>query len=125
MKMKMSILLGMAQMNLGIILSYFNGKFFRNDIDIWYQSIPQMIFLNSLFGYISLLIIVKWCTGSQADLYHIMIYMFLSPMDDLEDNQMFMGQKYLQLLLLFLALIVVPWMLFPKPFLLKKLCGIE
>ncbi|KAJ0818630.1 putative V-type ATPase, V0 complex, 116kDa subunit family [Helianthus annuus] len=120
MKMKMSILLGMAQMNLGIILSYFNGKFFRNDIDIWYQFIPQMLFLNSLFGYLSLLIVVKWCTGSQADLYHIMIYMFLSPMDDLDDNQMFMGQKYLQLLLLFLALIAVPWMLFPKPFLLKK-----
>ncbi|KAI7743675.1 hypothetical protein M8C21_004123 [Ambrosia artemisiifolia] len=110
-KMKMSILLGVAQMNLGIILSYFNAK---------YQFVPQIIFLNSLFGYLSLLIIVKWCTGSQADLYHVMIYMFLSPMDDLNDNQLFMGQKYLQLLLLFLALIAVPWMLIPKPFLLKK-----
>ncbi|GJT41965.1 V-type proton ATPase subunit A3-like protein [Tanacetum coccineum] len=107
-KMKMSILLGVAQMNLGIIMSYFNAKFFRNDIDI------------RLFGYLSLLIIVKWVTGSQADLYHVMIYMFLSPMDDLEDNQLFMGQKYLQLLLLALALVAVPWMLIPKPFLLKK-----
>lgn len=34
-KMKMSILLGVAQMNLGIILSYFNGKFFKNDLNIW------------------------------------------------------------------------------------------
>ena len=34
-KMKMSILLGVAQMNLGIILSYYNAKFFRNDINIW------------------------------------------------------------------------------------------
>ncbi|KAL7602948.1 hypothetical protein Lser_V15G18666 [Lactuca serriola] len=119
-KMKMSILLGVAQMNLGIILSYFNAKFFRNDIDTWYQFVPQMIFLNSLFGYLSVLIILKWCTGSQADLYHIMIYMFLSPMDDLEDNELFIGQKYLQLLLLFMALVAVPWMLIPKPFLLKK-----
>ncbi|PWA55284.1 V-type proton ATPase [Artemisia annua] len=119
-KMKMSILLGVAQMNLGIIMSYFNAKFFQNDIDIWYQFVPQIIFLNSLFGYLSLLIIVKWVTGSQADLYHVMIYMFLSPMDDLEDNQLFMGQKYLQLLLLALALVAVPWMLIPKPFLLKK-----
>ena len=61
-----------------------------------YQFVPQIIFLNSLFGYLSLLIIVKWVTGSKADLYHVMIYMFLSPMDDLEDNQLFMGQKYLQ-----------------------------
>ncbi|CAK9178467.1 unnamed protein product [Ilex paraguariensis] len=119
-KMKMSILLGVAQMNLGIILSYFNAKFFASDINIWYQFVPQMIFLNSLFGYLSLLIIVKWCTGSQADLYHVMIYMFLSPTDDLGENQLFTGQKFLQIVLLLLALVAVPWMLFPKPFLLKK-----
>lgn len=119
-KMKMSILFGVAQMNLGIILSYFNAKFYRNNLNIWYQFVPQMIFLNSLFGYLSLLIIVKWCTGSQADLYHVMIYMFLSPTDDLGDNQLFIGQRYLQLVLLLLALVAIPWMLFPKPLLLKK-----
>ncbi|KAJ9674836.1 hypothetical protein PVL29_024018 [Vitis rotundifolia] len=119
-KMKMSILLGVAQMNLGIILSYFNATFFGNNLNIWYQFVPQMIFLNSLFGYLSLLIIVKWCMGSQADLYHVMIYMFLSPTDDLGENQLFVGQKILQLVLLLLALVSIPWMLFPKPFLLKK-----
>ncbi|XP_019152996.1 PREDICTED: V-type proton ATPase subunit a3-like isoform X2 [Ipomoea nil] len=119
-KMKMSILLGVAQMNLGIVLSYFNGRFFKNDINIWHQFVPQMIFLNSLFGYLTVLIILKWYTGSQADLYHVMIYMFLSPTDDLEENQIFTGQKYLQILLVLLALVAVPWMLFPKPFLLKK-----
>ncbi|KAH1224519.1 V-type proton ATPase subunit a3 [Glycine max] len=113
-KMKMSILLGVAQMNLGIVMSYFNAIFFRNSF------IPQMIFLNSLFGYLSLLIIVKWATGSQADLYHILIYMFLSPTDDLGENQLFAGQKNLQLVLLLLAVISVPWMLLPKPFILKK-----
>ncbi|XWS28447.1 hypothetical protein CRYUN_Cryun25bG0069800 [Craigia yunnanensis] len=120
-KMKMSILLGVAQMNLGIILSYFNARFFHNSLDIRYQFVPQMIFLNSLFGYLSLLIIIKWCTGSQADLYHVMIYMFLSPTDDLGDNELFWGQRPLQIILLLLALVAVPWMLFPKPFILKKL----
>ncbi|KMZ69901.1 hypothetical protein ZOSMA_203G00230 [Zostera marina] len=119
-KMKMSILLGVAQMNLGIILSYFNGSFFRNNLNIWYQFVPQLIFLNSLFGYLSLLIIVKWCTGSKADLYHVMIYMFLSPTDDLGENQLFDGQKNLQMVLLLLALVSVPWMLLPKPLILKK-----
>ncbi|KAG0474818.1 hypothetical protein HPP92_014504 [Vanilla planifolia] len=118
-KMKMSILLGVAQMNLGIVLSYFNAKFFGNSLNIWYQFIPQLIFLNSLFGYLSLLIIVKWCTGSNADLYHVMIYMFLSPTDDLLENQLFPGQKTLQLVLLLLAFVSVPWMLIPKPILLK------
>ncbi|KAK8475757.1 hypothetical protein V6N11_082680 [Hibiscus sabdariffa] len=120
-KMKMSILLGVAQMNLGIILSYFNARFFHNSLDIRYQFVPQMIFLNSLFGYLSLLIIIKWCTGSQADLYHVMIYMFLSPTEDLGDNELFWGQRPLQIVLLVLALVAVPWMLFPKPFILKKL----
>ena len=35
MKMKMSILFGVAQMNLGIIISYFNAKFFGDNINIW------------------------------------------------------------------------------------------
>ena len=95
-KMKMSILMGVAHMNLGLSLSYFNAKFFRNELNVLYQFVPQVIFLNALFGYLSLLIIVKWCTGSTADLYHVMIYMFLSPTADLGENQLFWGQKYLQ-----------------------------
>ncbi|KAL8543041.1 hypothetical protein ACS0TY_003787 [Phlomoides rotata] len=118
-KMKMSILLGVAQMNLGIIMSFFNAQFFKNSINIWFQFIPQMIFLNGLFGYLSLLIIIKWCTGSKADLYHVMIYMFLSPTDEIGENQLFPGQKTTQRALLLLALVSVPWMLLPKPFLLK------
>ncbi|XP_042506301.1 V-type proton ATPase subunit a1-like isoform X3 [Macadamia integrifolia] len=120
-KMKMSILFGVAQMNLGIILSYFNARFFRSSLDIRYQFVPQMIFFNSLFGYLALLIVIKWCTGSQADLYHVMIYMFLSPTDDLGDNQLLWAQRPLQILLLLLALIAVPWMLFPKPLILRKI----
>ncbi|KAK6926840.1 V-type ATPase, V0 complex, 116kDa subunit family [Dillenia turbinata] len=92
-KMKMSILLGVAQMNLGIILSYFNARFFGNSLDIRHQF---------------------------ADLYHVMIYMFLSPTDDLGENQLFWGQRPLQIILLLSALIAVPWMLFPKPFILRK-----
>lgn len=61
-----------------------------------FQFVPQIIFLNSLFGYLSLLIIIKWCTGSKADLYHVMIYMFLSPTDDLGENQLFVGQRNVQ-----------------------------
>lgn len=119
-KMKMSILIGVAQMNLGIFLSFFNGLFFKNDLNIWYQFVPQIIFLNALFGYLSVLILLKWCLGSTADLYHVMIYMFLSPTADLDDNQMFPGQKYLQITLLLLALVSVPWMLLPKPLILRS-----
>ncbi|KAK6144477.1 hypothetical protein DH2020_021297 [Rehmannia glutinosa] len=36
-KMKMSILFGVAQMNLGILLSYFNARYFSNSLDIRFQ----------------------------------------------------------------------------------------
>ena len=40
MKMKMSILLGVVHMNLGIILSYFNARFFGNSLDIRCLTLP-------------------------------------------------------------------------------------
>ncbi|KAH8934864.1 hypothetical protein BDL97_17G001900 [Sphagnum fallax] len=120
MKMKMSILLGIAQMNLGIVLSYFNAQFFRSSLDIWYQFVPQLLFLNCLFGYLSFLILLKWCQGSKPDLYHIMIYMFLSPTEDLGENKLFEGQTYVQIVLLITSLIAVPWMLLPKPLALRS-----
>jgi V-type H+-transporting ATPase subunit a len=55
-----------------------------------------MIFLNSLFGCLALLILIKWCTGSQADAYHVMIYLFFDPAGDIGENQLFGGQKELQ-----------------------------
>ncbi len=70
---------GVAQMNAGVVLSLFNQRYFRDKLSIICEFIPQMIFLNALFGYLCVLIIAKWISGSYADLYHIMIYMFLQP----------------------------------------------
>lgn len=61
-----------------------------------FEFVPQVIFLGSLFGYLSLLIIIKWVSGSQADLYHVMIYMFLSPGSVEKENQLFWGQAFVQ-----------------------------
>lgn len=124
-KMKMSILFGVAQMNLGIVLSYFNQSYFADGLSTWCEFIPQMIFLNCLFGYLSFLILLKWALGSQADLYHTLIYMFLSPGNvdcggECPENQLFPGQAFVQVLLLLIALVAVPWMLIPKPYILKK-----
>lgn len=41
---------------------------------------------NALFGYLAFLIVLKWCQGSKPDLYHVMIYMFLSPLDALGES---------------------------------------
>ena len=90
-------------MDVGIVMSWFNQRYFRDSLSMWCEFVPQMIFLNGLFGYLCLLIIGKWISGSTADLYHILIYMFLSPGDagltcngECTENRMFAGQGPLQ-----------------------------
>jgi len=119
-KMKMSIIVGVIHMNLGIVCSLFNQMFFKDKLSIFCEFIPQMLFLNSLFGYLSFLITLKWITGSTADLYNIMIYMFLSPGSLDESNRLFPGQAGFQVILVLIALVCIPWMLLPKPMILKK-----
>lgn len=57
-----------------------------------------MIFLNSLFGYLCIDIVYKWLSGKVTDLYHVMIYMFLSPgkIESDESSMLFKGQAGLQ-----------------------------
>lgn len=64
-------------MNVGVILSYFNQRYFHDTLSMVCEFVPQMIFLNAMFGYLSFLIVLKWATGSTADLYHILINMFM------------------------------------------------
>jgi V-type H+-transporting ATPase subunit a len=59
-----------------------------------------MIFLNSLFGYLCIAIVYKWLTAKTTDLYHVMIYMFLSPGTVDEAGFLFPGQAGLQVRLL-------------------------
>ena len=78
-KMKMSIVLGVVQMHAGIAMSLLNQRSERDRLSTLTEFIPQVLFLNALFGYLCFLILLKWATGSTADLYHTLIYMFLSP----------------------------------------------
>ncbi|GFR51127.1 hypothetical protein Agub_g13480 [Astrephomene gubernaculifera] len=121
-KMKMSILLGVTHMDFGILNSLFNNLYFRDTLSTVCEFIPQMIFLNGIFGYLCLLIVIKWCTGKLTDLYHVMIYMFLSPGSGPENkaDELINGQGGLQVFLLLVAFFAVPWMLLPKPLILKK-----
>lgn len=47
-------------MDLGIIGSLFNHLYWRDFLSIIAEFIPQMLFLNSLFGYLCFLIVFKW-----------------------------------------------------------------
>lgn len=130
-KMKLSIVLGVCQMVMGIVLSLRNARFFKQPLDIIYVFIPQMIFMNAIFGYLVFLIILKWfidynaaeCvtnpTCSPPDLKSVLIRMFMSPGNLPPEMVMFPGQNAIQLILMVSALIAVPWMLLPKPLILR------
>ena len=61
-KMKLSVILGVLQMSLGICMKAFNAVYFKNKLDFLFEFIPQIILLTVLFGYMDLMIICKWCT---------------------------------------------------------------
>jgi len=121
----MSIIFGVVQMSVGIVLSLFNAMHFRKPLDIWCEFVPQMIFLQAIFGWLVFLILFKWChyyeDPSQAPfILNALIKMFLSPGVVDDTNRFFDGQLGLQWFLIFLAFVSVPWMLVAKPMILRQ-----
>ncbi|KAI6202062.1 V-type proton ATPase subunit a [Aphelenchoides besseyi] len=78
MKMKASVIIGIAQMILGVMLSFINAGFFGSIVDIFTQSIPQLIFLCSIFAYLCVQIFAKWLVyWVKAD--HVFGYYYPEP----------------------------------------------
>lgn len=62
-KMKMAVILGVLQMSLGICMKGLNAIYHKSAIDFLFEFVPQIIFLHCLFGFMDLLIILKWLTN--------------------------------------------------------------
>lgn len=115
-------------MTFAICLQLPNLLHFKENFSIWAEFIPQIIFLHSIFGYLVVMIIAKWSTDwyspsvttEPPNLLNMLIYMFLSPGTIDPKEQMYSGQGFVQRILLYLALICVPWMLVAKPYVLWK-----
>lgn len=124
MKMKMSVLLGWCHMTFALCFQYINARHFKSKVDIWGNFIPGMLFFQSIFGYLVITILYKWTINwSETDsappsLLNMLIFMFLSP-GNIEGDPLYAGQSTVQVLLLLIAVIQVPIMLFLKPFYLR------
>ncbi|KAL2823932.1 V-type ATPase, V0 complex, 116kDa subunit family, partial [Aspergillus cavernicola] len=124
MKMKMSIVLGWSHMTYALVLQYINARHFKSKVDIFGNFIPGMIFFQSIFGYLVVTIIYKWCVDwpargqSPPGLLNMLIFMFLSP--GTVEEELYSGQAGVQIFLLLLAVVQVPVMLFFKPFYLRR-----
>jgi len=148
-KMKMAVVLGVIhvrfsfavgiksnwglQMTFSLCLQIPNHIRFKRPLDIYANFIPQIIFLESIFGYLVICIIYKWAVDwSKAarpppSLLNMLIAMFLSPGTIKPDEQLYTGQSFVQVVLVLLAVICIPWMLCMKPYFqwkeIKKIQG--
>jgi len=61
-KMKISVIIGVIHMVFGIILKGLNEIHFKNYIGLFFEFLPQFLFMTILFGYMIVMIFIKWST---------------------------------------------------------------
>ena len=128
-KMKMSVIIGVLQMILGLFLKGMNGIYFGDYADFIFEFIPQLIFMCLLFGYMILMIYIKWGTDWSDDLSKapslitqlLMLFLnmgstgpdnFKTPLFHREDYHF---QETFQYYALVISVICIPVMLLIKP----------
>jgi V-type H+-transporting ATPase subunit a len=109
-------------MTFALCLQIPNHLRFKRFSDLWTSFLPQLLFLESIFGYLVLCIIYKWsvdwpkANASPPSLLNMLIGMFLSPGTITSDTRLYPGQGFVQVVLLLLAAVCIPWMLCVKPY---------
>lgn len=95
-KMKLSVIFGVAHMTLGIFLNGCNFIFNNQILQFVFVFIPQLILMIILFGYMDFLIYVKWATpwqdnekkenwiGNAPDIKSILMDIFLGITKDIK-----------------------------------------
>jgi V-type H+-transporting ATPase subunit a len=112
-KMKTSVIVGVAQMMLGLALRCSNAIYNSNFVDLLCECVPMWIFMVCFFGYMDWMIIYKWVTPTTTNpsLINSMISMGLGQADK---APLYDSQVEVQGWLMTLTMISVPWLLIPK-----------
>ena len=119
-KMKFSIIIAVAQINLGLIFALFNYVHFDDWVTIIFTGIPRFIFYNAIFGYMMFLIIVKWLTPFDDRTPPSIIGIFISGGPVTENTYLWgspdgSDQTWFQAYAALTVLLLIPWMVIPEP----------
>ncbi|BFU22881.1 vacuolar proton ATPase subunit, putative [Entamoeba histolytica HM-1:IMSS-B] len=122
-KMKMSILIGVTHMTIGIWISLINHIHYKNLINVVFQFLPEIIFMSCTFGYLCFLILIKWMffIEDAPMITNVFLEMFQNFGIVTEPNHMFWGQSFIEPILFIFTVLSVIAMMVPKPILLYVL----
>jgi len=138
MKMKMSVIIGVMHMSMGVVTKGLNLQFMNEQLKFWTEVVTGMIILNGLFGWMDILIFIKWFypmnpysinpdmvaqINQAPSIITIMINNFLAlgkqPFTTTagvtSNVYLFNGQRMVSEILVICVFISVPIMLFVKP----------
>ena len=122
-KMKWSVIVGVIQMTLGIILRGLNNLFFGDYLGFFLEFIPQLIFMVLLFGYMIALIFIKWNTDYAGNTENapsiITILMNLALKNGSVDGKPVWttveDEEKANKIFFYISLLCIPIILLPKP----------
>ncbi|CAD7956789.1 unnamed protein product [Amoebophrya sp. A25] len=117
MKMKISVLLGVAHMILGLLLRLSNVIYERNRVDFICEFVPMMTFMICFFGYMDYMILYKWVTpmNEPPSIINTLISMVMQTENK---TPLYAGAAETQAFLLSCMVFSVPCLLIPKPLIL-------
>eukprot|EP00931_Biecheleriopsis_adriatica_P080650 TRINITY_DN539_c0_g1_i2.p1 TRINITY_DN539_c0_g1~~TRINITY_DN539_c0_g1_i2.p1 ORF type:complete len:808 (+),score=197.60 TRINITY_DN539_c0_g1_i2:111-2534(+) len=117
MKMKLSVLFGVLQMTVGVLLRWSNSFFYSNMTDFICECIPMMIFMLCFFGWMDWMILYKWVhpIDNPPSIINSLICMAMGQEDKFP---LWQGSVEMAQTLMKFTVLAVPIMLLPKPFIL-------
>ena len=77
-KMKFAIIIGVTQMIFGLVLKILNNFHFSNYLDLFTETIPQLVFMTLIFGYMVFCIFIKWILTFSGRINISIIQMFIN-----------------------------------------------
>jgi V-type H+-transporting ATPase subunit a len=127
-KMKLSVIVGVVQMTVGVLLRFSNAIHDRSMVDLFCECCPMLIFMVCFFGYMDFMIMFKWvtpacdkdhpiepCMQAPPSIINSLICMIMGTPDP---NPLWDTSIEFQKTLLFWIFVSVPWLLIPKPVIL-------